>query len=596
MPDMVASESAAFGPRLLDSGHTLFRFWAPGVDSVGLCVNDDAPVAMQMRGDGWYEAEADCGAGARYQFKLPSGDVVPDPASRLQDGDANDASIVVDPAAFAWRETAWKGRPWHETVIYELHLGAMGGFSGVTADLPRLANLGVTAVELMPIADFMGGRNWGYDGVLPYAPDTSYGTPDELRTLIDTAHGLGLMVFLDVVYNHFGPDGNYLSSYAPQFFRSDRKTPWGDAIDFERPQVHRFFIDNAIYWLVDYRFDGLRFDAVHAIEDDAFLLSLAEEVRAAMPPGRHVHLCLENENNDAALLNEVATPSRFNAQWADDMHHCLHVLLTGESEAYYEAFSQEPARLLARCLAEGFAFQGEAAGGKDSRGTPSAHLPPTAFIMCLQNHDQIGNRAFGDRLSSQAHPDALKVATALLLLSPQIPLMFMGQEWASKAPFPYFAGFEGELGEAVKAGRRKEFETFAAFSDEATRETIPDPIAIETFHSAVVDATEQALDEHADWFSFHRMLLQLRAREIMPRIPGTGSISAGPLGKTGVVARWKLGDGTQLMILANLGADSVPCGELGVAMPQDWILFQQGHFDAAVLGGHSIMVLLEAAA
>ncbi|MBJ7265030.1 MAG: malto-oligosyltrehalose trehalohydrolase, partial [Burkholderiaceae bacterium] len=315
--------------------------------------------------------------------------------------------------------------PWHETVIYEIHPGIAGGYAGIEARLPALAQLGITAIELMPIADFPGARNWGYDGVLPYAPDTAYGTPDELRHLIDTAHGLDMMVFLDVVYNHFGPDGNYLNAYAADFFDPKKQTPWGPAIDFSQSAVRRYFAENALYWLSEYRFDGLRLDAVHAISDPGWLPEMAAYVRANVAPDRHVHLVLENEDNIASHLTRG-----FDAQWNDDAHHVLHYLLTGETRAYYADFSKHASQRLARSLSEGFVYQGDPSSlrGGALRGESSAHLPPSAFVLFLQNHDQVGNRAFGERLLKLVanRPDALRAAVALQLLAPHIPLLFMG--------------------------------------------------------------------------------------------------------------------------------------------------------------------------
>jgi malto-oligosyltrehalose trehalohydrolase len=273
------------------SGRTRFRLWAPAQERVTLELGGAPSIPMQRR-DAWFEAEAACGPGTTYRYRLGSGLAVPDPASRGQAGDVHDASLVVDPRAYQWRHAQWRGRPWEETVLYELHAGLLGGFAGVERELGRLAALGFTAIELMPINDFPGQRNWGYDGVLPFAPDRAYGTPDDLKALIDAAHGCGLMMFLDVVYNHFGPDGNYIASYAPQFFRDDVKTPWGPAIDFRRPQVRRFFTENALYWLTEYRFDGLRFDAVHAINEPAWLDEMAAEVRASVERCLYVHLVL----------------------------------------------------------------------------------------------------------------------------------------------------------------------------------------------------------------------------------------------------------------------------------------------------------------
>ena len=438
---------------------------------------------------------------------------------------------------------------------------SLGGFAGVMARLPALAALGVTAVQLMPIAEFPGGRNWGYDGVLPYAPDCDYGTPEELKLLIDTAHGLGLMVFLDVVYNHFGPDGNYIGAYASGFYRHDLHTPWGDAIDFRRPQVQHYFIENALYWLTEYRFDGLRFDAVHAIRDPAFLQRMAATIRAGVGPKRQVHLIVENEENSAALLRSGPSTAGFDAQWADDFHHCVHVLLTGESEAYYEDFTDGPAQKLARCLAEGFAYQGEPSPHADGkpRGELSGHLPPTAFVVCLQNHDQIGNRAMGERLQSQADPQALRAATALLLLMPQIPMIFMGEEWGATTPFLFFTSHNDELADLVREGRRREFAKFAAFTDPARRALIPDPNAATTFAASRPDPDEATKPEHAAWLELYTQLLRIRAAEIMPRMDGARSAGAEAIGGTAVQARWRMADDSLLTLMVNFGGSPIAC-------------------------------------
>ena len=441
-----------FGAELIDNQRTRFRLWAPSAKSVAIEIDGAPPTPMHAVANGFYEIEIDCGAGTRYRYRIDNELAVPDPASRLQHDDVHDASVVIDPKAFTWHCTEWHGRPWHEMVIYELHAGCCGGFSGIEAQLNELVELGITAVELMPIADFPGRRNWGYDGVLPFAPDTSYGTPEQLKQLIDTAHRLGVCVYLDVVYNHFGPDGNFLHRYAAPFFDGNKQSPWGAAIDFLQPQVRRFFIENALYWLQEYRFDGLRFDAVHAIGDPAWLDEMASEIRERIQPGREVHLILENEHNRAEHLRGHATitgvrsvfesehdapvTGDFDAQWNDDGHNALHVLLTGEHDSYYENYRKQPAQKLARCLAEGFAYQGDFAPVQQrARGTPSAHLPPTAFVLFLQNHDQIGNRALGERLTVLTSEARLRAATTLLLLSPQIPLLFMGEQWGARSPF-----------------------------------------------------------------------------------------------------------------------------------------------------------------
>ncbi len=540
----------------LDGERTHFRLWAPSAERVTVDIDGDVH-PMEREAAGWHKATLPVPAGTRYRYKLPDGLLVPDPASRAQDGDVHDASIVVDPSVFAWTNAGWKGRPWHEAVVYELHPGAFGGFDGIRAQLPRLAALGITAIELMPIADFPGRHNWGYDGVLPYAPDAAYGTPEALKALVDAAHGLGLMVMLDVVYNHFGPDGAYLHAYAKTFFREDIKTPWGAAIDFRVPEVQQYFEQNALYWLMEYRFDGLRFDAVHAIGDPAFLDRLAAFLRSGVERDRSIHLVLEHEGNAAHHLRRNPDAPGFDAQWTDDVHHCLHVLLTGESEGYYEDF-QDPIHQLARCLAEGFAYQGEVSPHqKKPRGEPSGYLPTTAFVICLQNHDQIGNRALGERLTVLADPEALRAATALLLLTPFIPMLFMGEEFSSQTPFLFFTDHNPELAELVRTGRREEFKHFAAFQDPKRRESIPDPNAPSTFKASVPD-----FDPPEQASAFHRELLALRKTHIVPGIPGCRTAGVTILSNTALLARWRLGTGALLSIAVNLGSEDVALPEI----------------------------------
>ena len=460
------------------------------------------------------------------------------------------ASLVIDPRAYRWRESGWRGRPWTEVVLYELHPGLLGGFAGIARELDRLAALGITAIELMPINDFPGKRNWGYDGVLPFAPDRAYGSPDDLKALIDAAHARGLMVFLDVVYNHFGPDGNYLASYAPEFFRDDVATPWGPAIDFRRAEVRQFFTENALYWLMEYRFDGLRFDAVHAIVEADWLDEMAARVRATIEEDRHVHLVLEHDGNVADHLRRD-----FDAQWNDDSHHVLHVMLTGEHEGYYADYADKPAEGLARVLREGFLYQGEPSTHRNgaTRGTPSADLAPTAFVLFLQNHDQVGNRAFGDRLTTQADAKALEAAIALQLLCPQIPLLFMGEEDASETPFCFFTDHHGALADAVREGRRKEFAGFAAFSDPARRAQIPDPNAVETFERSRPLSGALSDERHA----LYRRLIALRTEHLVPRLKGAKAIAARAIGPLAVEASWRLSDGAVWTLASNLGPQ--PC-------------------------------------
>ncbi len=545
-----------FGATPLSSGGTRFRFWAPAQKQVSVEVEGLPPAKMKANDGGWFEAEVACSAGARYRYRLDNGLAVPDPASRAQIEDVHGPSLVVDPRSYGWRHSGWRGRPWHETVLYELHAGAFGGFAGVQAALPTLAELGVTAIELMPINDFPGRRNWGYDGVLPFAPNRSYGTPDELKALVDSAHGIGLMMFLDVVYNHFGPDGNYLAAYAPQFFRQDISTPWGAAIDFRRPEVRSYFTENALYWLNEYRFDGLRFDAVHAISEADWLDEMAAEVRRSVEPGRHVHLVLEHDGNVADHLRRD-----FDAQWNDDAHHVLHALLTGEKDGYYADYADRPAQHLARALSEGFVYQGDPSPYRkgETRGTPSRDLPPTAFVLFLQNHDQIGNRPFGDRLANHVDARLLEAAIALQLLCPNVPMIFMGEEDAATSPFLYFTDHTGDLANAVREGRRREFAGFKGFAPGEGTSSIPDPNEPETFELSRISA-DSAKGPARN--RLYRELLGIRLQALMPRLNGAMSLGATAVEPSSVVARWRLGDGAILVIAANLGLEAVKIDDL----------------------------------
>jgi maltooligosyltrehalose trehalohydrolase len=466
------------------------------------------------------------------------------------------ASIVVDPGSYHCRNRTWRGRPWQEAAIYELHVGLLGGFTGVAQELSRLAKLGITAIELMPIAEFPGARNWGYDGVLPFAPECSYGSPDDLKGLIDAAHEHGLMVFLDVVYNHFGPDGNYLHLYAPEMFRTDLSTPWGPAIDFRRKEVRCFFIENVLYWLLEYRFDGLRFDAVNQIPEQDWLDEMAAEVRRVVGPERQIHLVLENDNNAAKYLTGA-----FDAQWNDDGHHVLHLLLTGERNGYYRDYIDNPAARLARCLKDGFIYQGEPSPyrGGNARGTRSAELPSTAFVLFLQNHDQIGNRALGERLTILADPAALEAAIALQILCPQIPLIFMGEELASRTPFLFFTDHNSDLAKAVREGRRREFASFAARHDPDYLASIPDPNNPDTFERSKPDP-DRSLGSRRE--ALYKELLAIRQAEIVPRLHDMKALDAHAIGPGAALARWQVGDHALLTIGATLGSSAAPVTQL----------------------------------
>ncbi len=558
------SHAMPFGAALHRDG-VLFRLWAPGAAEVAVALDGRAPVPMKARKAGWHEQLiADAHPGTLYRFAVGGGLLVPDPASRFQPQDVHGPSEVIDAAAYDWQDASWRGRPWAEAVIYELHIGTFtqeGSFRAAAERLDHLRDLGVTVIEIMPVADFPGRRNWGYDGVLPYGPDSSYGRPEDFKALVDAAHARGLSVILDVVYNHFGPDGNYLAAYAPQFFTERHKSPWGAGLNVDgadsRP-VRDFFIHNALYWIEEFHLDGLRLDAVHAIQDDSprhLLREIAETLRARVTD-RPLHLVLENEDNRASLLRRApgGEPLAYSAQWNDDVHHVLHVAATGEDAAYYAPYAQQPA-LLGRALAEGFAFQGEVMGysGKP-RGEPSAGLPPLGFVAFTQNHDQVGNRALGERLCALAGPEVVRAVSATSLLLPQVPMIFMGEELGATTPFLFFADYEAELADKVRDGRRAEFARFPAFSDPAKREAIPDPVAEETFLASKLQ-WDAADDATRGWF---RRILQVRHDRLVPLLPG---IAAGGrarmLEARAAEVAWDIGEDARLMLQANLSDRAV---------------------------------------
>lgn len=562
-----------FGAELSAAGGVSFRLWAPRAAAVSLQLDEATPSVLPMgcEAEGWFTLKTGhARPGSRYRY-IVDGDAFPDPASRRQPDGVHGPSEVVDPEAYEWTDLAWPGRAWEELVIYELHLGAFsqtGDFAGAVPHLDHLRRLGITAVELMPIAEFPGARNWGYDGAFPYAPSSRYGSPHALKALVEACHARGLAVLLDVVYNHFGPEGNYLPAIAPDFFTERHQTPWGAAIDFSGPRsrpVRDFFIHNALYWLEEFHFDGLRFDAVHAIFDET-APDIIDEIGGAVRrriTDRPVHLVLENDRNEARrLARRAGRIDRFNAQWNDDLHHALHVLITDETAGFYGDYASEPAAHLGRALAEGFAYQGEPSLFRDGRprGEPSSELPATAFVAFLQNHDHIGNHPFGMRLAAELSEPALHAAMAIVLLSPQIPLLFMGEEWASRRPFAFFCDFEPGLAEAVREGRRREFAHFPGFRDEAARERIPDPAAAATFAASRLDWAEPAQPNHRGWLDRIRALLTLRAREIVPRLDGIPPFAGRyqVSGPRAVTVEWQLADRARLILAANFSDRPMP--------------------------------------
>ena len=555
-----------FGAELRPDGCVRFRLFAPAADQVKVSLEGESePLAMAALGDGWHELLTEqAHAGSLYRFVLPDGKQVADPVSRFQPQDVNGPSEVIAPGGHNWNDGAWTGRPWKEAVIYELHIGSFtpeGTFTAAMAKLDHLQSLGVTAIELMPIGDFSGTRGWGYDGVLLYAPDSSYGRPEDLKALVQAAHARGLMVLLDVVYNHFGPEGNYLPSYFPNLLTSRHKTSWGDAVNFDGDQseiVRELIIHNALYWIEEFHLDGLRLDAVHAIIDEGpkhILTELAERVHA-LETLYPVHLVLENEKNEAFRLtrDSESRPEHFTAQWNDDMHHVLHTAATHEDAGYYKDFKGHT-ELLGRALAEGFAFQGQVSVCTgESRGEECAQLPPGAFIAFIQNHDQIGNRAFGERINAITDPAALRALIATYLLLPQRPMLFMGEEWAATQPFPYFCDFHGELAEQVREGRRSEFANFPEFKDPKQRDRIPDPLAEETFLSAKLDWAEVERPEHKEMLERYRNLISTRHEKIVPLLDEIDG-HAGQFevrGPNAVAVSWKINGGRELRFYANL--------------------------------------------
>jgi malto-oligosyltrehalose trehalohydrolase len=575
------------GAEIEPDGKVRFRVWAPAAESLALSIEgSDQTIPFLGKPGGWHELlTTQAKAGTLYRLRLPDGTLVPDPASRFQPQDVHGPSEVIDPSAYQWKDSAWQGRPWSDAVLYELHVGTFteeGTFSVAIEKLDHLVQLGVTAIEIMPIADFPGRRNWGYDGVLLYAPDSSYGRPEDFKALIEAAHLRGLMVILDVVYNHFGPDGNFIPSYAPQIFTDHHKTPWGDAVNYDSEGsevVREFIIHNALYWIEEFNLDGLRFDAVHAIKDDSpkhLLDELAERVRAAAF-SRPVHLLLENEDNQAFRLSrdERGEPTSFTAQWNDDIHHVLHTAATLESNGYYGDYKDDTEKL-GRALAEGFAFQGEVMQARNApRGEPSAQLPPGAFVAFMQNHDQIGNRAFGERINAIASSEAVHAIAAVYLLLPQTPMLFMGEEWGSSQPFPFFCDFEGELGELVRKGRKEEFANFPEFQNPEQRERIPDPLAQATFQSAKLDWAQLKEEVHAEWLEWYRRILVVRKRSVIPHIQEMEGYSGlfEVIGAGAVVVRfWNADSSRQLVLAANLSDESLE----GFPCPTGQVLWQEG--------------------
>lgn len=568
--------SKTWGAEFVAADTVRFRLWATGQRSVTLrLAGKDIPMVASE--DGWFEAEVTgVTPGTEYNFVLADGMVVPDPASRAQKAEVNGPSLVIDPEHYSWQNT-WRGRPWIETVVYEMHIGTFtpeGTFRAAIEKLPYLAELGVTMLEVLPVSQFGGNRGWGYDGVLLYAPHAAYGSPDDFKAFIDAAHGHGLSVVLDIVLNHFGPEGNYLPLLAPDFFHKERHTPWGAGIAYDIPAARDYIVEAPLYWLQEYHLDGLRFDAIDQIQDSSekhALIAIAERIRAEITD-RPIHLTTEDSRNVIFLhpREEDGSAPLFTGEWNDDFHNAMHVFATGETHAYYQDFAREPEKLIARILTEGFAYQGEvSAQSGEKRGVASAGQPPVAFVDFIQNHDQTGNRAQGDRLIQLAGADRTKVLLATLLCSPHIPLLFMGEEYGETRPFLFFTDFHGELAKAVREGRAREFQGHAGHEDES----VPDPNALSTFEASKLDWRKTQEQEGKAWLAFTRELLALRQRHIVPLLAEAGGHSGKVLQTApGFVAvSWQFPQGT-LSLALNIGEQTQPLpampGETLFSWPQ----------------------------
>ena len=531
------------------NGHTTtFRVWAPDHAQVDLVIEAsdegrDAPAETfrplaQEPGGYWSARFDDLSAGTRYKYRL-DGDrdlTFPDPASRWQPAGVHGPSAVVDPSHFVWTDAAWRPPGLRDVVFYELHVGTFtpeGTFLAARDRLPYLADLGVTAVELMPLGDFPGSRNWGYDGVAIFAPARCYGTPDDLRAFVDAAHHHRLAVFVDVVYNHLGPDGAYANAFSPYYFTDRHKTAWGAGVNLDGPhseQVRRFFIENARHWIHEYHVDGLRLDATHAIRDDSpmhFLAELTTVVRSSAP--RPVLIVAEDHRNLAHMLQ--APPQGgfgLDGLWADDFHHQVRVHTARDHEGYYEDYAGTTDDIAAT-IRQGWYYTGQYSKHLGApRGTPTEGVSPAQFVICIQNHDQIGNRADGARVHHQIGAATYRALSTLLLLAPETPLLFMGQEWAASAPFQFFTDHGTELGRLVTEGRRREFAAFAAFADAAARERIPDPQAASTFERSRLRWNEQSREPHAATLRLYRRLLAIRraCTPMMTPVPGAVAATA----------------------------------------------------------------------
>ncbi len=503
-------------------GGTRFRTWAPEHEKVEAEILNEAgeilrTIPLTLDATGYFHAiDAETKPGTLYKYRIDGAGPFPDPASHFQPFGVHGPSEVIDSDIFQWTDRSWKPHRVRDLVVYELHVGTFtneGTFRAAIEKFPHLREIGFTAIEIMPVADFSGTRNWGYDGVCLYAPSNAYGRPDDMRALVDAAHAHGISVILDVVYNHFGPEGNYLSCYSKHYFDEKKHTPWGAAIYFDGRDsgpVRCFFLSNALYWMELFHIDGFRFDATHAILDDS-PRHILEEIATTVRERGNFSIAEDASNEARLILPSSEGGTGFDAVWADDFHHVVRVGQTGENEGYYKGYTGTTKELV-ETLKHGWFFRGQInPSNNKKRGTECRHLPPERFVHCISNHDQAGNRAMGERLNHEIPPAAYRAASALLCLTPYTPLFFMGQEWSASTPFQFFTDHHEELGALVTKGRRKEFKSFSAFADPEKREKIPDPQALSTFENSKLDWTEMDTVNHAPIKALYTRCLALRA-------------------------------------------------------------------------------------
>ena len=575
-PKDKAGATGAVVPRTLPVGAepvvggVHFRVWAPRRREVEVVIeaeDRDRSFSLAPEENGYFsEFVLDIAPGALYRYRLDSGEkLYPDPASRFQPTGPHGPSQVIDPQSFSWTDGGWRGVRADGQVLYELHIGTFtheGTWTSAQRELPTLAELGITCLEVMPVADFAGRFGWGYDGVNFFAPTRIYGQPDDFRRFVDHAHALNMGVILDVVYNHFGPDGNYLREFAGQYFTDKHCTAWGDAINFDDSHagpVRQFFLANVRYWIEEFHVDGYRFDATHAIRDDSpehILAAISREARQA-GAARNIYLVNENERQHTQIVRPLQQGGYgMDALWNDDFHHSAMVSLSGRGEAYYTDHPGRPQEFISAAK-YGFLFQGQRyKWQRRRRGTPALDLPPTAFVNFIQNHDQVANSARGLRAHQLSSPGQYRAMTALLLLLPQTPMLFQGQEWAASSPFLYFADHKDELSKLIREGRAKELSDFPSIATPTVRACLTDPSSPHTFEQSKLDHAERDKPFHKDIYRLHRDLLRLRREEpVFRRVQGRGDLDGAVIASEAFILRYFGASSDDRLLLFNFGSD-----------------------------------------